>query len=126
MKPRADYSARRDANLARGEAFLSAIIQSKNVHFNSVYGENQLSLMLLETRREYQNLGAGTGLMKWGMQKARREGLALTLFSSSAALSFYRKLGFVEVANCRVQLDGEQESVNLHMLVFRPQHNEQG
>ena len=106
------------------EAFLSSIIQSKKVHFNSVYGENQLSLMLLGTRPEYQQLGAGTALVEWGMQKAREQGLALTLFSSPQGMGLYRKLGFVEIANCHVQLDGEQECLDMPMLVFRPWQDE--
>jgi ribosomal protein S18 acetylase RimI-like enzyme len=124
MKPRADDSARRDANTARIEAFLSGLIQSKNVHFNSVYGENQLSLMLLGTRPEYQQLGAGTALVEWGMQKASEQGLALTLFSSRQALGLYRRLGFVEIANCHVQVDGEEECLDIPMLVLRPREED--
>lgn len=126
MKPRADYSARRDANPARTEAVLSGIIRSSKAHFNSVYGANQLSLMLLGTRPEYQQLGAGTALVEWGMQKAREQGLVLTLFSSRQGLGLYRKLGFVEIANCHVQLDGEQECLDMPMLVFQPSQDEQG
>jgi ribosomal protein S18 acetylase RimI-like enzyme len=124
MKPRADYSARLDANKARVEAVSSGIIQSSKVHFNSAYGKDQLSLILLGTRVEYQRLGAATALVEWGMQKAREEGLALTLFSSQQALSLYRKLGFVEIANCHVQLDGDEEYLDLPMMVFRPEQNE--
>jgi GNAT superfamily N-acetyltransferase len=124
MKPRPDYSARRDANTARINAFVSGIIQSSQVHFNSAYGKNQLSLILLGTRPEYQKLGAGTALVEWGMQKAREQGLAITLFSSPQGMGLYRRLGFVEIANLHVQLDGEQECLDLPMMVFQPRQDE--
>jgi GNAT superfamily N-acetyltransferase len=124
MKPRSDFSARRDSNKARTAAFLSAILQSCDVHFNPVYGDEQLGLIILGTRPEYQHLGAATALVQWGIQKAREERLALTLFSSEQALGLYRKLGFREIAKCHVQLDGEEECLDMPVMVLEPSKDE--
>jgi GNAT superfamily N-acetyltransferase len=124
MKPRSDFSARRDSNKARTDAFLSAIIQCCNIHFNPVYGDNQLGLILLGTRPEYRQRGAATALIEWGIQKAREERLAITLFSGEQALGLYRKLGFIEIANCHVQLDGEEECMDLPVMVLKPWKDE--
>ena len=124
MKPPGDYSARRDANAARMKAFRSVIGQKKKALFDSVYGENQLNLMVLATRPEYQRFGIGSALVEWGKQRAREQGLTVTLFSSPQGLGLYQKQGFVEVGRAFVQIEGEQECLDMPMMVFRPLQDE--
>lgn len=81
MKIPVDHSDRRDANTPRMRAFRSSIGVNKKQTFDAVYGEQQLNLMVLATRPEYQRRGAGSALVKWGIKKAEDEGLTITLFS---------------------------------------------
>ena len=51
------------------------------------------------------------------MDKAAQEKVPMTLFASPMGLILYRKLGFKEVGVARVQVPGEDGSVNLLGMV---------
>ena len=118
MKPPADYSERRDASAPRMNAFRASIGVNKKMTFDAVYGEQQLNLMVLATRPDYQRRGAGSALVKWGMKKAKDEGLTVTLFSSPQGYGLYKKLGFVDVGIASVQVEGEELALTLPMMVL--------
>lgn len=117
MKPPADYSDRRDASTPRMKAFRASVGANKKKTFDSTYGEQQLNLMVLATRPDYQRRGAGSALVQWGMKKAKEEGLTVTLFSSPQGHGLYSKLGFVEVGTAHVQAEGEELALTLPMMV---------
>ncbi len=56
-------------------------------------------------------------LCRWGLDKAREEGLAVTLFASGMGKVLYEKLGFKQVGVAHVQVDGEEEEINIPAMV---------
>lgn len=56
-----------------------------------------VELDALHTLPEHERKGAGTALMKWGIELADREGLSICLHSTTVGLGLYKKLGFVEL-----------------------------
>jgi hypothetical protein len=62
-------------------------------------------------------------LVKWGLEKAERERLAVTLFSSPMGLMLYARLGFKEVTTVHVQVEGEEEAIDLPAMVWTPPIN---
>jgi ribosomal protein S18 acetylase RimI-like enzyme len=100
------------------KTFRKVLGEQKKAIFDAVYGDKQLNLMVLATHPDYQRRGAGTALLDWGKQKAKEEGLKLTLFSSPQGYKLYRKMGFEEVGVTHIQVDGEEELLDLPMMVF--------
>lgn len=118
MKPPTDYPERPDISAPRIKAWRSILGPSRKTFFDSVYGEKQLNLMVLCTRPGYQRRGAGTALLDWGKKKAKDEGLTVTLFASPQGLPLYKKNGFTQIESVHVQVDGEEEYLELPMLVL--------
>ena len=78
-----DHYSRRDASLARMKAYRAEIGVAKDVLFDRKYGaENHFYLGLLATHPSFQRRGAGSALVRWGLDKAKRMGWTVTLFSS--------------------------------------------
>ena len=78
-----DNHSRRDASPARMKEFRTQIGIAKDLLFDQVYGaENHLYLGLLATHPSYQRRGAAKALVQWGLDKAKRMGWTVTLFSS--------------------------------------------
>lgn len=54
---------------------------------------------------EYQNMGIGTTLMKWGLDQADREGVFCWVSSGKGSEGMYERFGFREVGRLELDLD---------------------
>lgn len=86
---------------------------------SGVWGPN-LHLQFIGTQPEYQRHGAATALMKWGLATAEENNLWIGLFASPIGALFYRHIGFKDVGNVTVQVEGEDESVVVMAMGFPP------
>ena len=78
-----DNHDRRDASPARMKEYRTQIGIAKDLLFDQVYGaENYLYLGLLATHPSCQRRGAAKALVQWGLDRAKRMGWTVTLFSS--------------------------------------------
>jgi GNAT superfamily N-acetyltransferase len=77
-------------------------------------------LKLLVTHPDYRGCGAGSKLVKWGQEKAAKEGLPFAMFASPMGISLYSKLGFRSVGIVHVQVEGEEEFVERPGMVWTP------
>ncbi|SPO00364.1 uncharacterized protein DNG_03209 [Cephalotrichum gorgonifer] len=66
-------------------------------HVEIMSGRPHWCLVLLSTRKEFQRMGAGNILVKWGVEKADADGWECYLGSSVEARGLYEKYGFKEV-----------------------------
>ncbi|KAF2678956.1 hypothetical protein K458DRAFT_422618 [Lentithecium fluviatile CBS 122367] len=80
-----------------------------------------LYLHMLHTDPKQQGRGAGSALLKWGMQKADELGLPAYLESSPNAHGFYKRHGFgdVEIFELDLGFYGGPEKVHTAPLMIR-------
>lgn len=60
---------------------------------------------------KYQGRGIGTALIKWGVDRAEREGLFCWVSSGNDSIGMFERMGFKEVS--RLELDLDQWALNL-------------
>ncbi|KAM0794788.1 hypothetical protein BDR22DRAFT_826599 [Usnea florida] len=111
---------RRDADRKKLRVFEESLEKARTHYFKQVYGENRMQLRLLVTHPDYQRRGAGEQLVKWGIEKAKEDNLAVTLFAGSTGGHLYRKLGFRGLGVIKIQVDGEIESVSMGVMAYLP------
>ncbi|KAL4793746.1 putative GNAT family acetyltransferase [Aspergillus venezuelensis] len=83
------------------------------------------SLSYIGTDPKYERCGAGSMLVNWGLERARRENVPAALESTKNAWAFYEKLGFKEEETMSMTLDGVGEGSESVLyeevcFVFRP------
>ena len=100
--------------------FEESLEKARTKYFKQIYGENRMQLRLLVTHPNYQRRGAGGELLKWGIEKAKKDNLALTLFASPVGGHLYRKLGFQDLSVIKIQVDGESESISTGVMAYVP------
>jgi len=113
-----DCNDRRDADFARMKAFDVALADAKKTHFDKVYGDRQVYLVILATHPKYQRHGAGTRHCQWGMQLAKTKKAAVTLFSSPMGTALYTELGFKMLDHVSVQVTGEEEKLSIGVMTY--------
>ncbi|KXJ91721.1 acyl-CoA N-acyltransferase [Microdochium bolleyi] len=112
-------TTRRDANPARVARYAAEFSRAKSHFFELPYGDTNLYLSILACHPDYQRRGIGRRLVTWGLEKASREGLDLTVFGSPMGSLLYQAVGFREVGRFRVQVDGEEESLETLAMVLK-------
>ncbi|OAF99180.1 uncharacterized protein CC84DRAFT_1264196 [Paraphaeosphaeria sporulosa] len=109
----------RDLNLTRAVAWDHQwnALARKNL---APFGGNQLYLELLGTHPAYQGRGAGSILVKSGLERARKEmeegelDVNVTLIAQPTAETFYMGMGFKEMRNMTMEgVDGESFVFNV-------------
>lgn len=76
---------------------------------------------------DYQRRGIGSQLVKWGLEKADRDGVPCCLTATPMGVHVYTKLGFEEVGRVEIPLEpfgGEGTHVHVAMI-RRPRRVEQ-
>ena len=111
---------RRDADPKRMRAFEESLEKASTHYFKQLYGENRMQLRLLVTHPDYQRRGAGAKLLKWGIEKAKEDNLAVTLFASPIGGYLYRKMGFRDLSVIKIQVDGESEFISTGVMAYVP------
>lgn len=117
---RAGGSQRRDIDPRRQEAFKTAGHEEKLRFFDSVWGNQQLHLQILGVHPDHWRRGIGSSLVRWGMDRASKENVPLTVLASSLGLSLYSRLGFRNLGSSFTQVPGEEVKVDTEALVFEP------
>lgn len=105
----------------RMDAFREACAANKAAFFDGRYPRGHVFLKILLCHPDYQRRGAGRALTSWGVDLARHLGLTTTVFASPMGAPLYRKLGFRQIGNFRVQLDGDDAFLEIPALVLKPQ-----
>lgn len=65
----------------------------------------------------WRRQGIATILLNWGLDRAREEGVAVSLNATRAGLAMYLKAGFVQVATCEVRM----LDIKVPIMVWRPE-----
>jgi hypothetical protein len=86
----------------------------------AAFGPDHLHLQLLGTHTQYRRLGAATKLVKWGMDKAFKDQVVLTLLGGGAGYALYKGLGFEDIAAEEARVEGEDECVAFVAMAYRP------
>ncbi|KAL2264247.1 hypothetical protein VTK26DRAFT_9023 [Humicola hyalothermophila] len=82
------------SNLAFIDAFIGGLNSKTQSH---VKGDPHLHLGVLACRPDRQGLGAGTALLRWGLDLADSLGIPTHLEASPAGYPLYRKFGFEDI-----------------------------
>ena len=107
MQFRPPPPGRRDMNHERNKAYFDAIHDAKAEGFDRRFGERQMYLAAICIDPAYQRCGIGSGLLQWGMDKARAEKAGISLFSSPGGRALYAKMGFKEAIWTKAQVPGD-------------------
>ncbi|KAM0418879.1 hypothetical protein ACHAPT_012144 [Fusarium lateritium] len=114
------WPQRRDADPKHLAAFQTALKESAQKYF-SQFGTDQIKLQILGTLPEYRRRGFATHLCKWGMERAARDGLAMTLSASPQGYPLYAGLGFRKLGQQTIHAPGEEESLVVDCMAFEPE-----
>ena len=115
----AGVANRRDANPAHGTA-LSESAQAGQRRYLAAYTTEHIHLQALGTLARFQRRGYGSVLVRWGMERATRDGVVATLLASPMGRLVYPRLGWEELAEVKVQVPGEEEHTFLYPMVYDP------
>ena len=111
---------RLDANDEHFEAFWKGQIKVYKKLFGPI-GPEQIHLQILATLPEFQRRGHGSSLCKWGMELVQRDDLKdMTVMASPMGYKLYTGLGFEKAATFYIQAPGEEETVVLQAMIYRP------
>lgn len=111
---------RLDANNEHFEAFWKGQIKVYKKLFAPI-GPEQIQLQILATLPEFQRRGHGSSLCRWGMELVRRDALQdMTVMASPMGYKLYTWLGFEKAATFYIQVPGEEESLVLQAMIYRP------
>ena len=106
------------ANSELGEAFLRALIYSEH---ETMRGQPYMCLRLLATHPRYHRKGAGSMLLRQGLEKADRLGLPTYLDASVNGKPLYERNGFNTIGV--IPFDGRRyggRSEGKHAIMVRP------
>lgn len=112
--------SRLDANHERFNEFWKGQIRVYKRLFAPI-GPEQTHLQILATLPEFQRRGHGSSLCKWAMELVRKDALKdMTVMASPMGHKLYTWLGFERVATFYIQVPGDEESVVLQAMIYRP------
>jgi GNAT superfamily N-acetyltransferase len=109
---------RKDANREHCRAFSEAVKQRPKKYF-SQYGVKQVYLSILMTHPDFRRHGAGTMLMKWGIDHAREKRWPVTVCASPMGRLLYAHLGFEVIAIEEVRVDDEEDVLQTTIMVLK-------
>ncbi|RYP73977.1 hypothetical protein DL771_003288 [Monosporascus sp. 5C6A] len=104
---------RRDVNPTRYRQWKKQIVAGFEEYLGK-YGTEQLHLWVLCTLPAFRGRGAATGLCRWGLERASRQGFVSTVLSTDAnGKKLYEKLGFDLCGSFTIRVEGEEESMDV-------------
>ena len=77
-----------------------------------------MNLQILATLPEFRRHGYATTLVRWGMQKAKDDKVALTLNASPQGSKLYKSLDFRALGTQRSQVSGEEDYIENTAMVY--------
>jgi len=90
-------------NLALHNSFSSALHALEESHRPK---ERYYELLNLATSPQYQRKGIGSQLLRYGLEKADRDGVKVYVTASPMGEKVYKRLGFEEVGRLSIDLRG--------------------
>ncbi|PMD48145.1 acyl-CoA N-acyltransferase [Hyaloscypha variabilis F] len=124
VAPPSNHPERRDCNPARLIAYSASTMGTRKALFVGKFGQRQLSLRQMATLPDYWRRGAASTLLEWGMERARREGVAVPMFAGNMGKKLYEKFGFKELGIAHVQVEGEEEELFMSAMAWDPKEDE--
>ncbi|KAA8904882.1 acyl-CoA N-acyltransferase [Sphaerosporella brunnea] len=109
---------RRDVDPLRFTEFLRVMGSVHERYWEKDYAEN-FHLELLCTHPDFRRRGAGTLLIRWGIELGRKEDASVGVESSPGGLSLYKKLGFKQIALLTVRVQGDDAELSVPVLVIK-------
>ncbi|KAI9879338.1 MAG: hypothetical protein M1830_008798 [Pleopsidium flavum] len=88
-------------NVEAADTFIGAVNQKRR---KIMAGKAHCLLQILDTLPSHQRRGAGTQLIKWGVDVGDKYGIPCYLEASPAGYHLYRKCGFEDVENLDMDL----------------------
>ncbi|KAF3764966.1 hypothetical protein M406DRAFT_322815 [Cryphonectria parasitica EP155] len=116
----AGAETRRDANAARSASHARAADEGHARYLDPVYGIDQIYLQALGTHPSFTRRGVARGLVRWGMDRAVRDGVVAVLQAAPMARAVYPRFGFEELGMVTAQVEGEEEKTFLWPMVWDP------
>jgi hypothetical protein len=106
---------------------MDALVKARNhatVAHAAAFGLYQMHLQMLGTHPDYRRLGAAAKLVRWGMERAWKDQVVITLLAGGAGYPLYKSLGFEDLGAEDARVPGEEESVSFNVMVYRPPFRE--
>jgi GNAT superfamily N-acetyltransferase len=119
--PPSNHPERRDCSPARLEAYSASMIGVRKELFVGKFGQRQLALRQMATLPDYWRRGAASTLLKWGMERARKEGVAVPMFAGGMGKKLYQAFGFKELGVAHVQVEGEEAKLFMSAMAWDPE-----
>ena len=81
---------------------------------------------MLGTHPDYRRLGGGgRARVRWGMERAWKDQVVVTLLAGGAGYPLYKSVGFEDLGAEDARVPGEEEeSVSFNVMVYRPPFRE--
>ncbi|KAK4949768.1 hypothetical protein LTR10_011610 [Elasticomyces elasticus] len=114
-----DFPLPKDANKKLGNALIHNSIRKRHEVVAATIGECTPYASAVGTSPKYQNQGAASKLLTWGLERADVRGLATYVESAPAGLRLYEKFGFKEVAKFRLDLAPWSEGNYFNICMIR-------
>jgi GNAT superfamily N-acetyltransferase len=111
------FNERRDANMKHCKAFREKAGKRFKTYF-AKWAEKQINLATLVVHPDHRRRGAGTMLVKWGIEAAEEKGWPVTLCASPMGRFLYEHLHFKVIAIEVVQVEGEKETLKSAVMVY--------
>ena len=108
----------RDANLTRAIDFENKFTRAKRSLVDNVFGSNQIYLNTLATHPDYQSRGAGTSLVRSGLDMASNYRANVTLIATEAGRPIYRHVGFKSFVNISISSVDEDADFPFDVMFY--------
>ena len=110
-----------DANRELGERCIRNSIRKRHAVVTSTIGIDKpyAFLAALGTSPKYQRRGAASLLLKWGLERCDDRDLAVYVESAPPALQLYKKYGFEEVSDLKLELAPWREGKFINKCMVR-------
>lgn len=97
-----------------------ACSEGRGAFLDSRFGAEQIHLQALGTRPSHLRRGLARRLCQWGMGRAARDGVVITLLASPMGRGVYPRFGFEELGTITAQVEGKEERTHLYAMAWDP------
>jgi GNAT superfamily N-acetyltransferase len=91
---------------------------AKRKYVDEPFGSNQLYLDLLATHPDFQLHGAGTRLVRRGVEMGRKDNINVTLIALPSSEGFYAHIGFDSITNFSISSVDEDEYFRYDVMAY--------
>lgn len=109
---------RRDVDPAKAKEYSRAVDEGHARFLDAQFGTEQIHLQALGTHPLMTRRGLARRLCRWGMDQAAKDGVVATLQAAPLARGVYPWLGFVELGEVKVQVEGDEQCTFLYPMFW--------